>query len=215
MSGRARMSRHRDGRWSRGTRAGFTLLETVLALTLVAIVLTLAATALSAATGARAAVARHAETTALEARVRSALVDMLRHPPRADAVDEPLLRVERDGGGGARLVFLSQGVVQPFGTGPVWRVTLDGAPTLSVRMEPARSTPSDEGPVLHTALPHLHRLDVAVLESGAPDGGSAWRFDWPVARSRPALVRLAWRDSAGAASVPLVVALDGAMDRRP
>lgn len=179
------------------SRRGFTLIEVITALTLTAIVVTIAALALGAARDAGASVARHQGTLEAESRWRAAVADMLRYAPRADAINEPLLRIDNSAAG-SRLVFLSQGVVQPFGTGRVWRVavweSVDG-----VQLD---AEAIGRGPALaplHTTLTHLPHLVVSAFEN---DGGIAWRSDWPVERSRPAMVRLAFPAADGTAMAP-------------
>lgn len=154
--------------------------------------------ALSTATDARATIDEHGVTLEAEARWRALVTDMLRHAPAGDAVDEPLLRIAR--GGGDSLIFLSQGVVQPFGTGRIWRVTVSSSEA-GVRMDAEAIGRGDPMPPVHATLPHLTMRDVMVLEGDAAT--SQWRSDWPVERTRPALVRLqfATRSADGAPGV--------------
>ena len=184
-------------------RRGFTLVEVITALVLTAIVVAIAATALASASDARAVIERHERTLEAESRWRAAVTDMLRHAPRADAVDEPLLRVSR-ASGGAVLTFLSVGVVQPFGTGRIWRVTI-GADSAGLSFDAEPIGTGAPAARLHTTLPHLRAIDVAVLERG--DGVSGWRADWPVERSRPALLRLSFRSDASRDTPSLLVNL--------
>ena len=113
----------RDVRPVRRAR-GFTLLELLMAIVLTAVAVAIAAGALRAASDARVRVATHREHLERETRLRSALSDMLRHAPSAESVLEPLLVTDADARGTTRLVFLSQGVRAPFGTGRIWRVEL-------------------------------------------------------------------------------------------
>jgi prepilin-type N-terminal cleavage/methylation domain-containing protein len=186
------------------TRRGFTLLEVLVAIALTAIVTAIAASALDAARRASDAVTRDRETAEADARVRALLTDMLRHAPTADAVDEPLLQLGPD----APLVFLSRGVVQPFGTGRTWRVTLHGDSS-GVSLDAIAIGRGLPLPALHAALPQYAGFAASVLE-GSASSGRAWRTDWPLQRARPALLRIAFRgrgDGATPAS-PLVVALE-------
>ena len=177
---------------------GFTLVETITALTLTAIVITIAASALASAGDARARIEQHQRTLEAESRWRAAVTDMLRHAPRADAVDEPLVRVSR-AGGGAVLTFLSVGVVQPFGTGRIWRVTI-AADSAGLQLDAEPIGTGRPAARLHTVLPHIRGFDVAVLESATAP--AIWRGDWPVERSRPALLRLSF-DGNGETATPL------------
>ena len=195
-------------------RRGFTLIEVIAALVLTAVVTAVAGAALGAARSAEARVLQTARTTDQETRVRSMLTDMLRHAPDAALVDEPLLRldVEERSGAVARteaptsvVRFLSQGVQEPFGTGPIWRVTvavIDGA--LVVEATPV-ATASLE-PTVRAALPDVSALTARVFEGGQRAESVAWRPDWPMAQDRPALLELQWTQR-GAPGIPLRVEL--------
>lgn len=207
-------------------RAGFTLIEVITAIALTAIVTAIASAAVASASDARATTLRHQLTLDAESRFRVVLTDMLRHAPAADAVNEPLLRITPHEGvtigdvadgdvtnddvtganGDMQLVFLSQGVSQPFGTGRIWRVTVrPGANGIELLAEAIGR--GDPLVPLRTTLPHRRRLRVAVLEAAAA-GTSQWRNDWPVERSRPALVKLTLEGSPGTMpAAPLVVDL--------
>ena len=186
-------------------RRAFTLLEVITAIMLTAMVLGVAGAALGAASSTRTTILSHQRTLEAEARLRSTLTDMLRHAPRPESVAEPLLRVERTPGGDARLVFLSTGVREPFGTGPTWRVTVsvadDGLTMDAVAIGRDRSDAH-----LRSTVAGVDTLDVEVLESARAGDTARWRRDWPLERSRPALVRLRFGTSPTAAP-PLVVAL--------
>jgi prepilin-type N-terminal cleavage/methylation domain-containing protein len=182
-------------------RRGFTLVEVVAALTLTAIVITIAAGALASASDAHATIGRHRRTLEAESRWRSAVTDMLRHPPRADAVDEPLVRLSR-APAGAVLTFLSVGVVQPFGTGRIWRVTI-AADSAGLQLDAEPIGTGEPAARLHTTLSHIGGFDVAVLER--TEAPASWRGDWPIERNRPALLRLSFRGKGEAADPPLLL----------
>lgn len=193
-------------------RPAFTLIEVVVAITLTAIVLAIAAAALGAASSARARVEAHQHTFEADSRIRAMLSDMLRHAPAGDAVDEPMLRVERDDAGDATLVFLSTGVREPFGTGAAWRVTVRrDANALSIDALPLGRN-ADSAP-LHMTLDEVRAFDVRVLEGARAGERARWRSDWPVVRARPQLVELRIA-SAAFASTPFVVALSP-LEERP
>jgi len=187
------------------TRGGFTLLEILLALMLTAVAVAIAGSALRTATVASDRIASHRDTLEREARARAMLTDMLRHAPNAESVEEPLLRVVRTPGREPVLVFLSQGVRAPFGTGPSWRVRVgisDSALVLDA--EPIGAT--RESTTLHTVVPSVRTLSVQLLEH---DGGldrPRWRDDWPLVQSRPAMIALGFGDAS--THPPLVVSLD-------
>ena len=145
----------------RSIRRGFTLIEVVVAITLTAIVLAIAAAALGAATSARARIETHQHSLEADSRMRALLSDMLRHAPAGDAVNEPMLRIERDGPGEPTLVFLSTGVREPFGTGAPWRVTVrQDSTTLIVDALPLGRTAS--AAPLHMTLSDVTDFDVRV-----------------------------------------------------
>lgn len=194
-----------DSRPERRRGAGFTLLEVMLALVLTAIAVTIASAALRTATTARDVVAVHRLTLERESRVRASLTDMLRHAPRADAVREPLLRVTRTARGDARLIFLSQGVRAPYGTGGIWRVTVSvERDSLTVDAEPIGAVP--DGTRLHSVLAGVPALRVLVLEPRTGSARARWRDDWPLDRARPSMIAVRFGDDK--ARPPLMVALD-------
>ena len=190
-------------------RSGFTLIEVITAIALTAIVTAIASAAVASASDARATTLRHQLTLDAESRFRVLLTDMLRHAPAADAVNEPLLRIDADGSasaaGSARLVFLSQGVTQPFGTGRIWRVTVQSSAD-GVELTAEAIGRGDALLPLRATLPHIRALRIAVLEA-ATNGVVQWRQDWPVERTRPRLVRLRFGDDDAPAAAPLVVEL--------
>ena len=188
-------------------RVGFTLMELMTAITLTAIALVLAGSALAAATRAQTVIGRNQRTLDAESRWRLRLSDMLRHPPRADAVNEPLLQIGRDDRDQPTLIFLSQGVTQPYGVGRTWRVTLtNGADGVVLIAEEIGR--GEQRTRLRSELGHVALFNVEVLESasgigvartrkGNPKTSSdvgGWRTDWPIERSRPAFVRLYFSD---------------------
>ncbi len=186
-------------------RSGFTLLEVLLAIMLTAVAVAIAGSALRTATVARERIAYHRDTLEREARLRAMLTDMLRHTPSAESVEEPLLRVLRTARNEPQLVFLSQGVRAPYGTGPAWRVTLhvtDSGLVLDAR--PIGAT--HETRVLHTVVSTVRTLSVQLLERGGGLTRPQWRSDWPLVQSRPAMIALGFGDAA--THPPLVVALD-------
>jgi prepilin-type N-terminal cleavage/methylation domain-containing protein len=187
----------------RGIRRGFTLMETITAIALTAIVITIAAAALAAASDSREKIAQYEATLEAESRWRALVIDMLRHAPAADAVDEPLLRIGMTDGAPS-LTFLSKGVVQPFGTGRIWRVTLHNT-SAGVTFDAEAIGRGPAASPLQARLSHLRLIDVAARDDGTSIGG--WRGDWPVERSRPVLLRLSFANTNGSPATPLFVNL--------
>lgn len=183
---------------------GFTLLELLVALLLTAVAVAIAGSALRTAQIARERVVSHRDRAEKDARVREMLTDMLRHAPSAELFDEPLMQVRRNDAGNARLVFLSQGVRQPFGTGHSWRVEVwSSDSTLSVSATPI-GVALGETPLL-TTLASSSKLRVEFLDRVGMSAAS-WRDDWPVEQSRPAMIALHFGSDTNRA--PLMVSLD-------
>lgn len=178
----------------RSCRAGFTLLEVVLALTLTAVAATVAGVALQAARQAASRVATFRDHGEPAQQLHDALHDLLRHAPPAGQVDEALF-VLRRGAAADTLVFLSRGVQQPFGTGAIWRVHLYSDSTgLWLRAEPvhASGAASESGtPPVTWHVPAA--TDFSVSLASFEGRGLVWRRDWPLERARPAGLRLSWR----------------------
>lgn len=185
----------------RASRGGFTLLEVLLALTLTAVAATVAGAALQTARQAASRVSAFRETTEPAQQLHDALQDLLRHAPPAERVDEALFAL-RNGPTSDTLVFLSRGVQQPFGTGATWRVHLYGDSTgLHLRAEQLTSS-ATASTAAYTAEAPLEWLvpnatDFAVTVASFEGAGLTWRRDWPLARARPAAVRVSWRSARG------------------
>lgn len=186
-------------------RPGFTLLEVLVAITVTGLALTTAGMALSAARSTAARIERHEARTEADGRVRAVLTDMLRHAPRAEQVDEPLLVVDRTGPTPV-LRFLSTGVREPYGTGGVWRVEVSLRDSALVM----RATPAGrerEAWPLTATLSAVTGFDVRVLEHATTLAAATWRADWPIAQDRPRAIELTWLGSDDATAPPLRVVL--------
>jgi prepilin-type N-terminal cleavage/methylation domain-containing protein len=195
----------------RAVSAGFTLLEVLLAVTLTAVAATVAGAALQAARQASSRVSEFRESTEPAQQLHDALNDLLRHAPPAERVEEALFAL-RPGPTSDTLVFLSRGVQQPFGTGAAWRVQLfSDSIGLHLRAqqlgafagESAASfnaeSPSAESPTAEAQMEWLvpGATDFSVAVASFEGVNLAWRSDWPLARARPAAVRLSWRSARG------------------
>ena len=202
------------------SRRGFTVLELLLALVVTALAVTLAASAVRAATSVRDRVATHRERTEGIARLQALLTDMLRHAPAAERVDEPLLRVIPGADGLPSLIFVSQGVRPPYGTGAPWRVTLHTSAE-GIVLEAIPLGRSPDGTILRSIVPGIRTMSVQLLEAVSGRDGARWRADWPLAASRPAAVAItlgagATTEASLATAVriaPLVVSLDPLQDQ--
>jgi general secretion pathway protein J len=186
----------------RDARAGFTLLELMVALTLSATALGVAGMALSTARRTGDVVTQHQQVDDADVRVRAMLSDMLRHAPAATRSELPLLSIVHDGDG-AVLQFLSLGVRAPFGTGVLWQVSVRVAhDSLQLVAEPVER--SGAGARIVATVPATGALEVLALEGASRGDAARWRPDWPLAQTRPSAVSLAWHTD----SPPLVVTLD-------
>lgn len=183
---------------TRHRRSGFTLIEVILAIALTALSIGVAASALTTATNVRERVLQHRETLEQNVRFRTTLIDMLRHAPNADAIDEPLMRVSQAADGGVQLVFLSTGVRAPYGIGDAWRVTVTGTSS-GVTLDAVPVVSPTNGPVLHTVFrPTVTEgrvLHVRFLEPASNRNAPRWRDDWPLERTRPSAVSLRFSDN--------------------
>lgn len=199
------------------TPAGFTLLELLLSLTLTAVAVTVAGGALRVATSTAERIDTHRDTLESETRLRAMLTDMLRHAPEAELIAEPLFSLLQTDGHGTQLVFLSNGVVPPFGTSRTWRVTLQANDVNgAIELHAIALGAGSVLPPLRATFPGARQMHVQVLGALATNVGSAtvrdasagggWRRDWPLEASRPAMVAI---DFGGVSALPpLVVALD-------
>lgn len=181
-------------------RRGFTLMEVMTAITITALVAALAAAALRAGIDVRERVQQHRATVDAEARATRWIANMLRHPPAASAVSEPIFSITRAEGGHEVATFLSQGVNALAGTGPIWRVSLsvlgDG---MHIRAQTVSAT--EASVPMESVLPHITQLTVEAMDA------STWRNDWPVLRTMPAAVRLTFGLRDGSVREPVVFAV--------
>ncbi|MEO7996718.1 MAG: type II secretion system protein GspJ [Gemmatimonadaceae bacterium] len=165
------------------TKRGFTLMEVMTAITVTALVATFAASALRAGMDVRERVQQHRLTIDAEARATRWISSMLRHPPAANAVSEPIFSITRSNDGREVTTFLSQGVNALAGTGPIWRVTLsvqnDG---MHIRAQTVNA--ADASVPMESVLPHVSQFTIEALDV------KSWRNDWPVLRTMPVAVRL-------------------------
>lgn len=164
-------------------RAGFTLVETLVALVVTGFVALAAYAALDAGTSTRRRVdgALRDRESALVA--RALLDDALRHATDAGDDGTVFARAEPDAAAGDALDFVTRGVAPPLGASARWRVRL--GPTVRGGDVALVATPLDEpGPVLRATLAGVRAVRVATM---GPDG---WRRDAADVARVPAVVRV-------------------------
>lgn len=170
-------------------RRGFTVLELLVALTLTAVALTLTGTALSAARSTEAAIARSRAIALPTAQARQLLIDLLRHLPRVDEVDAPLLTLT-NGSPAPTLTFLSRGLDSPFGTGAIWVIRLS-QPGDSLLLEATPLRPAPHLRARRILIPATAPLAIDALVAG-PDGRLERRTEWLAAVQHPAALSIRW-----------------------
>lgn len=181
-------------------RQGFTLMEVMMAITITALVATVAAAALRAGLDVRERVGTHRLTVDAEARAMEWLSTMLRHPPEANAVTEPLLQITHLASGSDSVVFLTRSASPTAGTGAIWRVSLH-ADMNGLHVNAASTRDVSAAPVL-SLLPHIRTVRADALNPAS--GNSEWLREWPVLRSAPAALRLTFGLIDGSTQSPMV-----------
>ena len=193
-------------------RDGFTVLELVVALSLTAVALGLTGTALSAARSTEEAIARSRATTLPSRQAQALLTDLLRHLPRPEEVDGPLLTLSHDGPSPV-LAFLSRGLEGPYGTGPLWSIRVSQQrDSVRIAAEPlrGRTAASPRQLVVPTTAPLVIEALVAM-----PSGVTTRHADWHADLQLPTAVAVRWdRQAPGAQGTELLVVLDPLGARR-
>lgn len=193
-------------------RHGFTVLELLVALTLTAVALTLTGTALSAARSTEAAIDRSRSSTLPSAQARELLTDLLRHLPRPDEVDGPLLTLV-SGDRTPALTFLSRGLDAPLGTGPIWSIRLSQRGD-SVVIEAAPLRAGADVVPRRLLIPHAAALEIDALVA-LPGGEVERRPDWSSPVQRPTALGIRWGHGADRVTgTALLVSLDPLGDGR-
>lgn len=170
-------------------RAGFTLVEVLVALVVGALVALLAGATLRAGLDADDRVARAVGRDSAEPVVRALLADALRHAVDAPADPRlPAVRLDRVGDSD-RLQWPTRGLGAQPGAAALYDATLT-ADADGLRLQAA---PREGGPVLVATLPGVTRLRVQAQPVGEPD---RWRTAWSQG-TLPRAVRLGFEGAAG------------------
>jgi prepilin-type N-terminal cleavage/methylation domain-containing protein len=194
-------------------RAGFTLVELVIALVVTGLVVSLAYGAAQAGFDTDERLARAREGAESEAVARSIIADAIRHALPGIRGGTRVFELTRaptaDGGTSSALRFLTRGVVPPFGTSGAWVVGLEPtAGGLAVRARPASSgEPGDAS--IDALLPNVRSIDVRVLSRDSREG---WLTSWNDVERSPVAVAITLRDADGRSrGAPLVarIGLEG------
>lgn len=190
-------------------RAGFTLMEVIVAITITALVAAVAAASLRAGIDVRERVMFHRSTVDAEARATEWLAMMLRHPADASAVNEPLFIIGKTSTGNDSVVFVSKGVESTAGIGRMWRVSVFAdASGLHLHSQPIVRQSDASGTAvaeMESVLPHITSFRAEALN--AASAGREWLREWPVLRSVPVAVRFSMETADKTSREPLVLQL--------
>jgi prepilin-type N-terminal cleavage/methylation domain-containing protein len=177
-------------------RRAFTLLELIVSIAIAGIIALLVYGSASAGFDTRDAVARHQAGAEAELKIRSLLVDALRHA--SDESNPGALAFELVDGTDARgmpadrLMLLTRGIVPPLGASALWRLTVSVSPAgLAVAASPADA--ASAGAALAGVVSHVRGLDVAIMLLG----DDQWRNAWSSSGQVPSAVRLTFHDAEG------------------
>jgi prepilin-type N-terminal cleavage/methylation domain-containing protein len=196
------------------TRAGFTLVEVMVAMAVTGTVLAVGYAALTGTVDTRDRLRAHRDQTERMVRTQSLLRDAIRHVVPADQVDEAPLRLvrgDREGRAADSLILLTRGVDPLLGAGRMWRVVVTadehGGVLSAVPLLRADEAPTMQPPPLIARMPHVYGVRIEALDRS---GSTTWRSDWPDAITAPAAlsVQFSTRD-AERPLAPLVVRLAG------
>ena len=176
--------------------AGFTLVEMLVSLGLLAVAALLLAEGFASSRGLGLAMeARNTagETVAAAQRLLRARIEQA-HPATRYEASTPVVDLE---GTPDHLDFIAP----PLGSGDVGEVRrqhlwLTPAGDLDLTARPLR-TPAEAAGEDHVLLRRVAGIDLAYFGAAAPGGARAWRTDWTHSASPPELVRLRARFGAG------------------
>ena len=174
-------------------RRAFTLIEVVVAITISAIVVTLAYAVFSASVEHQERVRQHQRNIDDDVTLRALILSALRHAERGTAGGPEVFRLtDSQLGGGDELTFSSRGVLEPYGTGTPWVVTL------SARNDTLRfvaiAQDSSYAPIVGS-LPDVRYLDVRALGRGRL---TSWSAAWEQPSLAPQAVSIAYGETKSA-----------------
>ena len=177
-------------------RRAFTLLELIVSIAIAGIIALLVYGSASAGFDTRDALARHAAGAEAELKVRSMLVDALRHASDESNPGTPAFELvdgtDARGMPADRLTFLTRGIVPPLGASALWRVTVTpSAVGLTFAASPADD--ASTAAVVGAVVGQVRGLDVAIMSLT----DRQWGNTWPATGQLPHATRLTLHDAEG------------------
>ena len=187
-------------------RAGFTVLEVLVAIVVTSVVALLAYGTARTGIDTGERLERYRTRVESEAILRALLADALRHPPEQGgaAMNDVLFalddRTNSDGLPLDALLFYTRGAAAPLGASDTWTVILEPSDD-GLRV---RALPADSGTVaaIDAVWPGIHGFNVRVLGRSAD---SVWISQWDVAGRVPAAVALEFLNERGEHSAPPLI----------
>lgn len=158
-------------------RAGFTLLEVMIALVITGLVVTLAYAAVQGGLDTRERLTAQRERQEALVTVRAMIRDALRHGlpgvPGGPDVFVLVSRVQGDGTPADSVEFLTRGVTAPYGTSTAWRVSVS-VDSVGLRFV-ATPGEADDARAFVATVPGVNGLDVRTVGRGVV---ASWTSDW-------------------------------------
>lgn len=186
-------------------RAGFTLIEVMMALVISGLVASLAYAAAQAGFDTDARVSAYRDGRARDGVVRAILSDALRHQVDGvrggSAVFTLDDRVDTEGRDADSVAFVTRGIVSPMGASAPWQLSVWREGTvLRIAGGPLADAP-DAAPPFAMRVEHVTGFDVRALGRGL---AARWSTEWPDADQAPDAFALRIAADGGDAE-PLVV----------
>lgn len=173
--------------------AGFTLVETVMALAIAGLVSMLAYSSLNVGLDTEQRVRRASAAADDDTRWRALASDAVRHMIEATQPDRPALIIGPDS-----MLFRTRALGAPSGAGSAWRVRVTIRDSAAVM----HATNEETGAEIEARMPGVAALRVRAQSLGSPD---RWQDAW-IAPSPPVAVRFDFMVVSGAV-LPLVVSV--------